>query len=259
MALEMCRALASATNLFKHPKLIVPVPVKVLYIEQEVGPYGLQKRIHKVFKEEKQEVWQDHLWYVSKDPTLKLDSNEGVMAIDRVLDEVKPGVVIMDPFGKMHTSNDSDNQDIEKIFNNISKLIKWHTALDMSVVLIHHFGKPPFVKEKGNHYLSRLDPYNFRGAAKFKEAPDTLLTAIRGREHAHKDKTKWWEGTASFTLRHDAEPENFKLHFNEREDLRVIYAGDNPGGDFSEGPPKLEEVPVSSDQARRLRRSRLGL
>lgn len=220
--IELARALAIGCQPFDCPHMSIPKPVRVLFIEQELGEYGLQKRVKTIFKNENPRVYGENLWYVSKEPKLKLDTDMGVQAICDVIDECQPQVVIFDPAGKMHTLDENSNSDIEKLFNNVEKIKKRYRSLDLSVILSHHFGKP-FVPQGGPNSPTPdpLSPYNFRGASKWFDAPDTLCTLARGRELATEHKS--WELKARWTLRQDEGPDDMVLSVNKLNDLRVRY------------------------------------
>lgn len=219
--IELARALALGEPPFGCPELCVPQQVRVLFIEQELGVYGLHKRVKTIFKNENERAYGENLWYVSKEPQLKLDTDSGVEAICREIEAVHPNVVIFDPVGKMHTLDENSNSDIEKLFNNVEKIKKRYQELDLSVIMSHHFGKPPFIPPGGVAALDPLSPYNFRGASKWFDAPDTLCTLVRGRDLNTEHKA--WELKVGWTLRQDEGPDNMVLSVNKLNDLRVRY------------------------------------
>jgi len=234
LGLEMARALASGFSPFDYKEFTIPVQVKVLFIEQELGEYGLKKRLDKLYEKEDRENFEDRLQYLSKDPQLKLDTMKGVETICRKIEDCQPNVVIFDPAGKMHSLDENSNSDMEKLFYNIEWIKDKYKSLDLSVIMSHHFGKPPFIPPGQQSTHDPLSPYNFRGASKWFDAPDTLVTMIKTRNLNTEHKA--WELKTRWTLRHDEEPPDMVLSVNRLDDLRVRY--ERKGGSL----PSLEIV-----------------
>lgn len=241
LALEYARSLATGTKLFGCPEFIVPEPCRVLYIEQELGVYGLQKRVKKIFANENRALIEKNLWYVSQQPRMKLDDTTGGRQVFfDLVNEVKPNVLILDPMGKLHSGDENEAQAVEKIINTVEKLKKVGEEWDMSVVMIHHFGKPP--QKNGEKLIDEFSPYQFRGSSKWFDAPDTLQTVIRTK--THEDNTKsWWSLKSKFIFRHDEEIESFILNVNQNDDLKVTFQR------FIGRPQTLEGIPVREKPA----------
>jgi hypothetical protein len=72
--------------------------------------------------------------------------------------------------------NENDNSDVQKLVRHLKELMVKHADKDLSIVLSHHFGKPPRVTDDEHDPLS---PYNFRGASKWFDMADSLITFQR--------------------------------------------------------------------------------
>ncbi len=242
LALECARALATGSKLFGE--FSVPQAARVLYVEQELGEYGLQKRSKKIFAGEPPRMIEENLWYVTQQPRMKLDDREGVDIFRHLVVDVKPQVLRLDPMGKLHSGDENSNQDVEKVINSVERLKKIGEPWDMSVIMIHHFGKPP--QKRGEELTDELSPYQFRGASKWFDAADTLMTCSRQRD---AEKKKWWELKCRFTVRHDEEQPDFVLEVNKDDDLRVKFRRSIAGvrklvaAPLSEKPPSPPPVP----------------
>lgn len=119
----------------------IPKPQRVLYFEQEVGPYGMQSRLRPMIEAaspEHRDAILDNLIIHSKDCDLRLDTKEGVKRFDTVIKPLKPDVVFIDPMVEYHTSDENSTKDISVFFHNLDKLradYGFHTTMS------HHAGK----------------------------------------------------------------------------------------------------------------------
>jgi RecA-family ATPase len=215
--LDLARALAAGEAPFANPILYVPKPVRVLLIEKELGLIELQKRGAAVMDDVPRMLRRENLFYVSQEPLLKLDTRQGYETILRLVEEIKPNVLLLDPIGKMHNMDENSNTDISKLFEKLEGLMKAGRDQDMSLVISHHFAKP----KMGPDAMDPLSPYNFRGASKWFDDPDTLVTMHKGQEH--RSPHKWWTLKTRFETRRGEPPEDMNLSVNEHDDFRVRF------------------------------------
>ena len=150
-------------------KVVEPVPV--LYFEQEVGEVEFQRRVKMRYDRLKDQGIEppENFFYVSKMKNFMLDTNEGQMRLSKEIKATGAKVVIIDPIGRCLLGDENDNSVIGKFFHRLDQTLLEHPGL--TLVISHHFGKP----RKDDDY-DPLDPYNFRGASKFFDAPDALIT-----------------------------------------------------------------------------------
>jgi RecA-family ATPase len=118
------------------PVFPVTKPHKVLLIEQEVGPVGLKNRLNGILDAKPQ--WYFSNFYIkSRNLSLQMDTEEGVAAIDREIEERQPEVLIIDPLSKMHNKDENSSQDMGKIMK-VGDY--WIGKYGLSIIYIHHTG-----------------------------------------------------------------------------------------------------------------------
>ncbi|CAB4142735.1 AAA domain containing protein [uncultured Caudovirales phage] len=217
------KALACQENLFNNPDWPVPQAARVLVIEQELGPYILQKRVQTMFAHSNLKYFAENLWAISKEPDLKLDT--GFDLIRAQLDVIQPNILICDPIANFHTGNENAAQEVEALINQMKRLLREYRELDLSIVFTHHFGKPPAAQFADD--VDRLSPYTFRGSSKWYDAVDTAHTIIKTKTYQRKDNdgTQFtgWQMKNRFTLRANECPDDFYTQFNWANDQRVIF------------------------------------
>ena len=220
--MELMRALGTGKCLFENPSFPVYEPARCLYIEAENGERSVQDRGVKIFGAEDIKNYAQYLYVISKEPKLQLDTETGKAYFRQVVGDIKPNVLILDPISFMGNYDENEPRAVGRIFYTLAQFKKIHPASNMSVVISHHFGKPP----KGQYAQSHdpLDEYNFRGASKWKDAPDSIITM-----HRIEELTRPWEAwklRCRFLLRHDSSPPEVDLLVNDLGDLRVKWKND---------------------------------
>ena len=145
-------AIAKGTPLFnaKYPNgtIVFPVyqPNRVLYIEQEVGPQGLKRRLDSILQARPE--WQFADFYIkSKDTNLRMDSTDGILAMEAEIEQVQPTVLVLDPLSKLHLSDENSAQEMGKLMKTGDK---WIEKYKLSIIYVHHTG------------LAALDPQSMR-------------------------------------------------------------------------------------------------
>ncbi len=218
--LELARALSSADVPFGYPGFAVHNPARVLILEQELGPYGLQARARKVFAGHPVECLSENLWWSSKHPEMKFDSPEGRGVIARLVDQVRPNVLILDPISKFHSSDENSNTEVGRLLLNIDRLIADYRELELSVIISHHFGKP---NRDPRWSWDILDPYNFRGSSNWFGDMDTLATMARLPQMSNC-KHEAWRVRSRWIARHGEAPtKELIFTVNQLDDLRVRF------------------------------------
>ena len=217
--LELMRALAQGAPVFGNSLLEVAEPARVLMVEQEVGEYGLQVRAQKALAGMSPGALE-RCFYITQDPEMMLDSMAGVKKLKNELANTGANVLILDPISHMHGWDENDNTEITKMFNVLAELRSDFVRNDLSVVLSHHFVKPPRGQHASDH--DPLGMNNFRGANKWRAAPDSLITVAR-RENFHGLPWKAWPVRVRYELRHGEPPDEMILAINRNNDLRVRY------------------------------------
>ena len=170
LLLDMAHCLATQGNLW-GTHLEVPEAARVLYAEQEVGEYELQRRL----KLRYQEPPPKNLFYTSKLKDFLLDTPTGKQCLINLVKESDANIVIIDPISKCMIADENSNREVNRLFLNLDEVCYQFPGL--SIIIAHHFGKPPKMEQQ--QVLDPLSPYNFRGAAKWFDNPDSLITAIK--------------------------------------------------------------------------------
>lgn len=220
--LEMARALAQGQPPFGCPTLHVPEPLKVLVVEQEIGEWGLKKRASKIFAGENRELLQQNFFGVSKVRGLAVNETDSIKFLVELIHRTGAQVVFLDPIGKMHTYDENDNSQINRLFRRLDELIDACKGLQTSLVISHHFGKPGNLKDSrfGPDDEMAFSPYNFRGASKWFDDPDTLVVC---RRYEAPTPSPWWKIKSKWVQRQGESLGYMNFTVNRRNDLRVRW------------------------------------
>ena len=241
--IEIGRGLALGESPFDCPLFNVPRPASVLLVEHELKPYGLHKRVKKALGDiDESRRKKMEFNYISGEHTINFSSPEGRKLLEDIIKDYRPEILMLDPISKMHNFDENSNTEIGRMYAYLDSLIDYGKSWGMSIIMSHHFGKPPTIKSD----REALDAYNFRGAAKFKDDPDVLITAIRScflpTPHVS------WRLRTRWITRHDESPPDIFLNVNENNDLRVKYHGTEAvtgGLPPAQGVPKIVPPPTN--------------
>jgi hypothetical protein len=190
-------------------------PTPTLYVDKELGVYGFQERVQMRYKELGIRP-PDNLFFLSKPPDFYLDTGPGIAKLREEVKATGAKVVILDPISKCLAGDENSNNDVNRLFLNLDNLLSEFP--EMGLILLHHYGKPPKGEDAAN--WDPYSPYNFRGAAKWFDSPDSLITfqrfpAMRADE--------WWRLHAGMELRHAKRPDDIiKLGLTEGGLVRPV-------------------------------------
>lgn len=174
-------------------------PQRVLYFDQELGPWGAQKRMQSLHAHRQGIYADNYLMFVNKDLTLRLDSEAGLARICEYIDQAKADVVIYDPLQYFHSQDENDNGAAKELMRKIHDI---NATKKVSSVIVHHFGKAS--KERSSGGLDRL-----RGASSVMDMADAGI----GMEKLDTLPGRPPRVNLVFKLRHDAEPPPTKLEY----------------------------------------------
>jgi hypothetical protein len=219
--LSLGRALVLGENPFECPNFQTLRPTRVLLLDQELKPFGLQKRVRPLFQDVDLKKIEDLFFYESGNVDLNFSTYSGRKEIEALVRDVKPEVLLLDPIGKMHSFDENSNSEINRLFTYLDHIIKIGFDWGLSIVLSHHFGKPPRADGKALEAYDPLDINNFRGATKFKDDPDAIMCVHRMKNLPTPHQA--WKMKTRFIFRHAEEPEDMVFTVNEFGDGRVRF------------------------------------
>jgi RecA-family ATPase len=187
IAFQIGHNIATGSLLFGMDKHVC-IPGGVLIVEQEVGIWGSQKRLKERYTDT---LPPEPVWLISRDPEWLLDSPTGYEKAERTLEQLEDvGVLVLDPASRFLRGDENSNTDVGRFIRGVDQLMNKFVGRGLAVVLTHHFGKPP----QDNQDYNPFDAYNFRGASKWRDAPDTKVTCQRGKQLNDNEwivKTRW--------------------------------------------------------------------
>jgi RecA-family ATPase len=239
ISMQIAKDIALGRTPFGHPSLKVVGRPKILYCEQELGDLGVHSRVQKMFEGVPREQYEGFLFGVPR-INLKIDRPlPDFQILDALIEEVQPNIVILDPASKLMHGDDSSNADVNRFFDAVDNLLDKYSALDLSVIITHHFGKPT-----KDNAIEKLSAYNFRGASKWRDDPDTLITAVRDGQ---KDPvTKGWNLITRWESRHGQELDDcvLKVH-NPKYGVHFSHFYDHEEAEEAEALAKKEKKSYS--------------
>lgn len=209
LLINLIEALTKGGEVWGLRDFCVRNPTRVLYVDQELGRHSLQDRVQKFYKAARTEP-QD-AYFISRVPEMELDRPQGRKMLEDCVESCEARVVVIDPVSQTMWGDDSSNRDVRALFHETDILLKKFESEGLSIVFCHHFGKPPRRRDdKADHDPG--DKYNFRGASKWVDAPDTLVTCTRTE---CEKKLGLWKITLDFTFRHREEHPAKDLYVQE--------------------------------------------
>lgn len=224
--LQIARDLATSRPIFGHPLFRVEGNPRVHYIEQEVDEDEMHNRIKISMSDLAGSLAPDRLWTTSRQPLLKLDDLHGPRLLRESIKSIRPNILILDPVSRLMYGDDASNKDVDAVFNEIDKLLVEFQDLDLSVILVHHYGKGNRNAKEAE--ADRLDPYEMRGASSFKNSPDSILTMIHEGGRKSIQPTGGWKVRTRLTTRHNADIPDFTLGVHLNGMIGVRHVPDKP-------------------------------
>lgn len=176
VVLNIAMDLAKGRNLFnatyKNETPVFPVtkPYTVLLIEQEIGADGLKKRMNGILMGELDKAICP-FFVKSKDTAMRLDTAEGLAAIEREVDETRPDLLILDPISKFHLLDENSAQDMGRVMRTGDYFIQKY---NLSILYVHHTGLAVYDRENNRRGGNRL-----RGSSAVFADVDTFVEVQR--------------------------------------------------------------------------------
>lgn len=210
IALEMGHCLTTGKPMFGIDDFeIAKEPIKVLMIEQEVGEWSIANRLQTKYTEEDYGVPENRFYLVTRDPGLHLDTVAGRKTLEGHIEKSEANVVILDPISNFVQGDPNTKQCVQAVFTNLHKAMEKFKERGLSVIIIHHFRKPPQDANEDENNYDPMDIYQFSGSAAWVDHPDTLISCAR-RETTAASRYRW-EILTHWVTRHMEEPGNIRL------------------------------------------------
>lgn len=146
----ICLHLATGTNLFgatrkkaryESPAFAVQRPYRILLFEQEIGDFSLKDRLLPMansLPEPQKSLFLDNVFTHSCDRSLRLDNAEGAGVIGKIIEQVKPEIVIFDPLVEFHHGDENSTQDMSRVMRGVDWV---RDKFNVAVIMSHHCGK----------------------------------------------------------------------------------------------------------------------
>lgn len=207
VGMDIAFSLALGTPLFGASKAdgtaYYPVrrPVKVLYLDSELGPAGAHQRLRLFYEQKVHGVNLEDTFKIVSGDYLPLSlhaegAGQAFENLSNLVAEEKPGVVIIDPFSDYHTADENDNS-IRLVFAQLRALQKkFHFA---SILLHHESDKDIYVE--GGVVAKRKGTGRARGHSSIAQSVDTMLSVRREKRNPYTFLELSWE-----KCRHQSRP-----------------------------------------------------
>lgn len=203
LLMDLAHQLAVGGNLWGIPEFSIPSKATPLFVENEIGIDETQRRFINRYTA-LNEPAPENAFIASKIPDMLLDMAAGAKTLRAMIDKTGANVVILDPISRFMLGSENDNSQVQVLIRQLDEIMRDYPGL--SIVLSHHFGKPPAEKFQAEDY-DPLSAYNFRGASKWFDAPDTIVTFQSLVTHSGE----WKRMRTGFELRRAQSPENKTL------------------------------------------------
>lgn len=202
-SMSMAYSMATGSPLWGCPDFSCS-PGKVMILDKELGEDTLASRAARFFSgltSEKLLLYSDRFVAFTGNPLFKFDAPGGRRALESLVDQHRPNVIIVDPVSRFLQGSDSSNDDVARFIETLDQVRdRWRSELGLSFVLIHHFKKPEYdYKGEKAHAGSA---YNFRGASRWYDDADAVVTMVR----YEVDGDRHWQLKCETRTRHGRGP-----------------------------------------------------
>ncbi len=169
----------------------------VLYLDEESSPRLLRHRLRKLLKGKSLRA-ADLDIHFAVGQGFSLSNPESVAQLKRLLEDLKPGLVIIDSLIRVHTAEENSASEMSKVFAVVKDLVRQSGA---TIVFADH-------QRKQGHIAGNLDQL-LRGSSEKKAFADCLLSMQRkdGALIVEQSKSRFDQEIPSFVvLIEDPEP-----------------------------------------------------
>ena len=204
VAINMAHSLATGEDFLC--KFKVQKPIKVLFLDKEIGLRGFNERA-RLFYPEKDDL-PENFSIVSKEHKeiqFKIDDKGSLKPLKDMLKSLKPNVVIMDCLNPF-LSQEEGEQAFSRAADNIAMLQFENQDHGLSFIIIHHM-------REVSEGTDPLNWYNIRGHGKLVDWPDTRITMMRDMKKVRNKVIN--KLSFRFMIRHGGLQEDLTLRAND--------------------------------------------
>lgn len=200
----------------RNPEILFPIPrpMRVLYLEQEIGFQDVKERLLggiDLMTPEHRNLLLDNFFVYSRDIEMQLDKPEGVAKLDSLIAAVKPDVVCFDPLIEFHSSDENDASEMNRVLKNLDFLRQRH---HFATIICHHTSKPSATSSRSGADL-------LRGSSVLYGKGDSFLILSRRRG----SRRSQIQTQVDFTIRRGKPLESLILNL-DMSDLRAKATGE---------------------------------
>lgn len=165
--LNMCYAWASGAPFL----LRRTTPMRVLYVDREMGPYGIRERLQNIHLAAGEPLALENLAvHCRSRMAVSLEmGTKGYENLKAMIADVRPAVLVLDPLRDCFAGDENDSAVMTRVFAGVFELMD---EFDAAAVLVHHCGKG--VTELGAKYQPD-DPYKMRGSSRIFDVGDAYM------------------------------------------------------------------------------------
>lgn len=170
VALHMAYQMAAGLKVFG--RFASCKPLRVLYLDQELGHAEVGGRLTAIHKQEACNAIYENLILSPRYLKMKVDNPEGIALIHKRIVEAQPDVVVYDPLVCFHSQPDENSNALmhSKVMEPLMEIQQEH---GVASVVVHHTGKL-------NQTMDLSSPTIGRGASTIAGDADTLINVVPG-------------------------------------------------------------------------------
>lgn len=202
-------------------RFAVPTPGKVLLYPAEDALPVVRRRLAGICAVQGVEFERLPLWVITV-PRFRLDIEADRRALDETIEELKPRLLILDPFVRLHSVDENASGEVAELLRHLRQLQRAH---GVAVALVHHFKKGAAQKRPGQA---------LRGSSEFHAWSDSNLYLARPEDSSE----------IQLTVEHRAERSCEPLA------LCLRSHGDNVHLEIIHSPPPSRPIAAPSSEER---------
>ena len=177
LALDLALSVASSTPCLGHFHVADPGPALVYFAEDPPGV--VRERLTALTRQRELDL-PDLPLHVITAPGLRLDLDRDQRRLDHTLAALRPRLLLLDPFVRLHHINENDAGEVSRLLAFLRQLQRQH---DLAVVVVHHTRKNgPVGAQAGQGLRGSGDFHAWTDSALYlRHRRDQLLLTIEHR------------------------------------------------------------------------------